>query len=184
MATLSRDEIFNPDLYLSQDQQDLLAAAFASNNPGPRTGNILYKTPTGFVQGNAPPSRAQVGLSQQYRPSPAIPQLQASTIPQQISPETTSPLDDLGLGGSPALDFGLDLNFDDFGGTKKEDQLATGESHADLGATEHDDDIHDKRKNPDGIKVEDDGGNKRREGDDKTAKKPGRKPLTSEPTSV
>ncbi|KIV83592.1 hypothetical protein, variant [Exophiala sideris] len=43
--------------------------------------------------------------------------------------------------------------------------------------------LHDKRKSVDGKDDDDEGGGKRREGEDKTAKKPGRKPLTSEPTS-
>ena len=48
-------------------------------------------------------------------------------------------------------------------------------------------DVHDKRGHPeDDDEDEEDGGGKRREGstDEKTSKKPGRKPLTSEPTSV
>lgn len=45
-------------------------------------------------------------------------------------------------------------------------------------------DRHEKRKSLDGTDVADNGGGKRRESEDKTAKKPGRKPLTSEPTSV
>lgn len=182
MATLSRDEIFNPDLYLSPDQQDLLVAALASNNQGARPGNNLYRTHTGYVQGNGAPSRTQVGLPHQFRSSPAVLQLQAPATQQQMPPDTTPPLDEVGLDGSPTLDFGLDMSFDD--GFDFEGSMATGESHAELGATEHDGDIHDKRKNPDEIKDEHDGGGKRREGDDKTVKKPGRKPLTSEPTSV
>ncbi|KAI1625395.1 fungal AP-1-like factor [Exophiala viscosa] len=43
--------------------------------------------------------------------------------------------------------------------------------------------LHDKRKSIDGKDDDDERGGKRREGEDKTAKKPGRKPLTSEPTS-
>jgi AP-1-like factor len=43
--------------------------------------------------------------------------------------------------------------------------------------------VHEKRSHPDDD-GEDEGGGKRREGEDKTSKKPGRKPLTSEPTSV
>jgi len=47
------------------------------------------------------------------------------------------------------------------------------------------DHLHDKRKSMGGQDDDDeDGGGKRREGEDKQAKKPGRKPLTSEPTSV
>lgn len=44
-------------------------------------------------------------------------------------------------------------------------------------------DLHEKRKSLEG-RDDEDGGGKRREGEDKTAKKPGRKPLTSEPTTV
>lgn len=43
---------------------------------------------------------------------------------------------------------------------------------------------HDKRTHPDDEENEVDGGGKRREGDERGSKKPGRKPLTSEPTSV
>lgn len=46
---------------------------------------------------------------------------------------------------------------------------------------------HEKRKNSDldaGSEEEIGGDHKRKEGDDKQAKKPGRKPLTSEPTTV
>jgi len=44
-------------------------------------------------------------------------------------------------------------------------------------------DSHDKRSHPDDGD-EDKGGGKRREGDEKSSKKPGRKPLSSEPTTV
>jgi len=49
---------------------------------------------------------------------------------------------------------------------------------------EGDHDLHDKRKSPDDDKEEQENGAKRREGEEKVAKKPGRKPLTSEPTNV
>jgi AP-1-like factor len=42
----------------------------------------------------------------------------------------------------------------------------------------------DKRSHPDDEEEGAEGGGKRREGDEKISKKPGRKPLTSEPTSV
>ena len=46
-------------------------------------------------------------------------------------------------------------------------------------------DSNEKRKSPDDDDADnDEGGGKRREGEDKQAKKPGRKPLTSEPTTV
>lgn len=87
---------------------------------------------------------------------------------------------------SPFLDYPLDgegdesYNFDDEGqmfGDLPDDDAA--DTVADV--YEH---LHDKRKSIDGADEDDMGGRKRREGEDKTAKKPGRKPLTSEPTTV
>jgi AP-1-like factor len=75
---------------------------------------------------------------------------------------------------SPFLDFDPDADFDesfDF----DENARMIGDIPGEL---------HDKRKSIDGKDDDDEGGGKRREGEDKTAKKPGRKPLTSEPTSV
>jgi len=74
---------------------------------------------------------------------------------------------------SPFLDFDPDADFDesfDF----DENARMIGDIPGEL---------HDKRKSLDGKDDDDEGGGKRREGEDKTAKKPGRKPLTSEPTS-
>jgi AP-1-like factor len=48
----------------------------------------------------------------------------------------------------------------------------------------HRSDMHDKRKSPEDEKEDNENGGKRREGEVKEAKKPGRKPLTSEPTNV
>ncbi|KAF4632865.1 hypothetical protein G7Y89_g5266 [Cudoniella acicularis] len=50
-------------------------------------------------------------------------------------------------------------------------------------SSDGDADTHDKRSHPDDEGDEEEGGGKRREGDEKASKKPGRKPLTSEPTS-
>jgi AP-1-like transcription factor len=78
---------------------------------------------------------------------------------------------------SPYLDFDPDGDFDDSFGYE------SGRMIGDLPELSSGD-LHDKRKSIDGDDNEDEGDRKRREGDDKTAKKPGRKPLTSEPTSV
>ena len=51
-------------------------------------------------------------------------------------------------------------------------------------SSDGDADTHDKRSHPNDDGDEDEGGGKRREADEKSSKKPGRKPLTSEPTSV
>ncbi|KAJ9640430.1 DNA-binding transcription factor yap1 [Coniosporium tulheliwenetii] len=49
---------------------------------------------------------------------------------------------------------------------------------------DNDGEAHEKRKSPDDENDDDENETKRREPDDKQAKKPGRKPLTSEPTTV
>ena len=49
---------------------------------------------------------------------------------------------------------------------------------------DEDGDLHDKRKIAEDGKDGDEKGSKRREGEDKSAKKPGRKPSTGEPTTV
>jgi AP-1-like transcription factor len=78
---------------------------------------------------------------------------------------------------SPYLDFDPDGDFDDSFGYENGRMIG---DLPDLPSG----DLHDKRKSIDDDDNEDEGDRKRREGEDKTAKKPGRKPLTSEPTSV
>ena len=84
---------------------------------------------------------------------------------------------DFGPDESPFLDFDIEGDGDDlynFG--------VNGQMIGDI--PEPAGDLHDKRKSIDGKDGEDEGGGKRREGEDKSGKKPGRKPLTSEPTTV
>lgn len=76
---------------------------------------------------------------------------------------------------SPFLDFDPEADFGDESYDFDDESRMIGDIPGDL---------HDKRKSVDGKDDDDEGGGKRREGEDKTAKKPGRKPLTSEPTSV
>lgn len=75
---------------------------------------------------------------------------------------------------SPYLDFDPDGEFDD--------SYAYGDSRM-IGDLP---DLHDKRKSIDGEEEDDEeeGDRKRHEGDERGPKKPGRKPLTSEPTTV
>ncbi|KAI9765445.1 MAG: DNA-binding transcription factor yap1 [Geoglossum simile] len=85
------------------------------------------------------------------------------------------------LDTSPYLDYELDLDADGNYDLDVDDQMigslpGAPTSDGEGGASE-------KRKLPEGENEDDEGGGKRREGEDKTAKKPGRKPLTSEPTS-
>lgn len=90
---------------------------------------------------------------------------------------------------SPYLDFDYDLDAGDNGYDIPHYTNMTGQMMASIprAASSSDGDttdIHDKRSHPDEEDDGDEGGGKRREGDDKGAKKPGRKPLTSEPTTV
>lgn len=86
-----------------------------------------------------------------------------------------SPLE--GLDDSPYVDF-LDGPDSTFNFDLPDEE---GEMIGDLPGA---DELHDKRKSPED-NADDSHDGKRREGEDKTtAKKPGRKPLTSEPTSV
>ncbi|RMZ91545.1 hypothetical protein DV736_g1202, partial [Chaetothyriales sp. CBS 134916] len=81
---------------------------------------------------------------------------------------------------SPYLDFDNDGEFDDTFDVGPQARMI-GDLPGEQLLTN--DELHDKRKSIDGKDDEDGGGGKRRGGEDKTGKKPGRKPLTSEPTS-
>ena len=77
------------------------------------------------------------------------------------------------------MDFDLDAE-----GDESFDFDVSGQMIGDISDSNGNGDIHEKRKSIDGKDDDDEGGGKRREGDNKSGKKPGRKPLTSEPTSV
>ena len=104
---------------------------------------------------------------------------------------TESPLDGSGslpLNGfeeSPFIDY--DYEFDPEAGFDYDfANDSQGQMIGKLPGTSSDGDAesNDKRSHPDDEDETVDGGGKRREGDEKVSKKPGRKPLTSEPTSV
>ena len=86
---------------------------------------------------------------------------------------------------SPYLDF--DGEFDDSYNFDLDGQMIgdlPGSSNGLSASPDEEHDLHDKRKSIDGSEDGDEGGGKRREGEEKAAKKPGRKPLMNEPTSV
>lgn len=82
---------------------------------------------------------------------------------------------------SPYLDFDPDGEIDDSNFNFDLDGRMIGDLPDEDDSGDH---LHDKRKSVGDRDEDEEGGGKRREGDDKTSKKPGRKPLTSEPTSV
>ncbi|KGO73951.1 Transcription factor PAP1 [Penicillium italicum] len=146
-------ERFQQGLYLSPNQQDLLLAALSSNNPS-------QKPQSGSPQiksSQSPDENSSNGLS--APPSGGFDNPHASNF-------------GFGDDESPFLDFTPDVDFD-FPGSA--DLIGDLPGSADY-------DIGEKRKSLDGksdIEGED-SGKKRRESE---AKKPGRKPLTSEPTT-
>ncbi|KAF2449160.1 PAP1-domain-containing protein [Karstenula rhodostoma CBS 690.94] len=172
MAGTSRNDFQSAgQFYLDPNQQDLLLAALASNTQNP---NDIFAT-------GLDPKQALSGLpnGQQFNfPVDNIDQTFFAS-PQQSTP--ASALNNIGgIEESPFGDYlDGDTNFD-FDNADNGD-LMIGELPGD--SPTRDGDASEKRKSP-GDDAEDvEGGGKRREGEDKQAKKPGRKPLTSEPTT-
>ncbi len=118
----------------------------------------------------------------------------AAPNPVSLSPSSfkNSPGSNVALAGgyqeSPFLDnyeyeFG-DSSFDfSFAGNEQGDMIGDMPSTSDKSDTP-DDDSHEKRSHPDEDDDDLENDAKRHEGSEKVPKKPGRKPLTSEPTSV
>ncbi|MCJ1282355.1 DNA-binding transcription factor yap1 [Xylographa opegraphella] len=173
---LHDESAFDANLYLSPKEQDLLLTALNSNKSGqannkrsdpPMSTNAVR--PSGLRSTSNPLQFQQAGRK-------SLDHSDVYASPVQNMPGSGA----IGVNESPFLDYELDDgNFDwDIGG-----DLMIGS----LPGTSFDDDeeadLHDKRKISDDDVEDIDGGGKRREGDDKSTKKPGRKPLTSEPTS-
>lgn len=166
MAGTTNDFQNGAPFYLDATQQDLLLAALASNN---QNSNDIFST---GVDNKPSMNNSQFPYS--------IDSLDPAyfTSPQQSTP--ANGFNNAGIEESPFIDYlegdtSFDLENPD--GDLMIGSLP-GEGHVDS---------HEKRKSPgddDDDEDEDEGGGKRREGEDKQAKKPGRKPLTSEPTTV
>ena len=165
---------FNPALSLDPDQEGLLRTALSSNA-------IKKTTPQRSIQNGSGTQRVQASPNQQSGSSMATVN-GLFTSPTQKTPSS----DELNsFQDSPWLDYENldDGNFDwDTNGDQLFGELPGGDFNEDN--TEQ----HDKRKASTDDGEEDEGSSKRREGDDKNGKKtpqkPGRKPLTGEPTTV
>ncbi|KAJ5505158.1 bZIP transcription factor bZIP-1 [Penicillium fimorum] len=149
------DQRYQQGLYLSPNQQDLLLAALSSNNPGrkPQGGSPPIKS------SQSPDENSSNGLS--GPPSGGFDNPHANNF-------------GFGDDESPFLDFTPEVDFDFPGSADLIGDLP--------GSVDYDYDIGEKRKSLDGKLDADveETGKKRRESE---AKKPGRKPLTSEPTT-
>lgn len=154
--------IYGANLSLTKDEQALLRTALSSNSP--RTSAMPSFAQRSTSGDNGTPNHKS-----------------ANTVINNSNIYRSPDQGDFGFEGdtSPLGDFDLeDGNFDwDNSGDLFGDLpgLPNGDN------TEH----HDKRKKSvDDIDDEEETSGKRRESDEKTARKPGRKPLTGEPTTV
>lgn len=166
MAGTSNDFQNGAPFYLDSTQQDLLLAALASNNQNP---NDIFAT--GLDSTKQAPGNSQF----QYPADSLDPTY--FTSPQQSTP--ANGYANGSVEESPFIDYIDGDGSFDFDGADNSDLM--------IGALPGDTpgDANEKRKSPDDDDDDgEEGGGKRREGDDKQAKKPGRKPLTSEPTTV
>jgi AP-1-like transcription factor len=159
---------FNP--YLSPTQQDLLIAALASSNSTGKSNSF----PSSGMQNN-----------NTNKPVEHL-NMQDISANYLASPEEPTPgsgqFGSISVDDSPFIDYlEADANFD-LEPIEGDDMI--GDLPGDASYNDLDGNIHEKRKSFGDAADDDEGGGKRREGEDKTAKKPGRKPLTSEPTTV
>lgn len=154
--------------YLDVNQQDLLLAALNSQANGRQNTPSQADGGGASFQGLQQPPQATMNGAAAADGNGVF-----------ISP-TEAEFDNFG-DYTPELDYlddGFDFENADLGGEMIGALPGAGDSNEDLTGT------HEKRKNPDG---KDDGGDAKRqetENGEKGAKKPGRKPLTSEPTTV
>lgn len=165
---------FTPPSYLSPDQQGLLLAALQTNN-GNRRG-----TPNGFQNGQFG-NGGNFAMNGHFDANGMVDPLMYASASGAMSMSNFDSIDGT-LNDSPFMDFldNNDANLD-FDVNDSNSQMI-GDLPDD--SIDDDADIHDKRKTPDDGKDDDDEDPKRHEPDEKVAKKPGRKPLTTEPTSV
>ena len=153
--------------YLDSNQQDLLTAALNSNNGQQNSGNM------GQQFGNDLSQFSFDGMD------PSL-FMNTNNLAMQDFNNFGAMNESPFLDNYADNDGNLDFDYND----------ADGQMIGNLPGDEQDDDddeedhLHDKRKSPGDDKEENENGGKRREGEVKEPKKPGRKPLTSEPTNV
>ncbi|KAI9682398.1 MAG: DNA-binding transcription factor yap1 [Caeruleum heppii] len=176
MAGSTDDLTPRANFYLSPGEQDLLLAALNSNQVSADNNAIKQ---TSQESQSISPSNGQAPRLSQQNSTPS----QQSGLPTEQRMSSLDSLDDTGPTESPYLDFDPELDFDanfDFDDSALEGQMIGGLPEGVLdGEVEHE--THDKRKSPGDEHDEEEGGGKRREGGG--GRKPGRKPLTSEPTT-
>jgi AP-1-like transcription factor len=156
--------------YLSPNQQDLLVAALASNQPSRLNGASGENTNLKLSKDAEDNEAARKQNEDKHGTNDTSPQM-------TVMPGQFGTADD-----SPYLSFDLDAEGDDQFDFDSNGPL-TGDLPGDLPQPDYSE-LHDKRKSVGDREDDDEGGGKRRESEGGTGKKPGRKPLTAEPTTV
>lgn len=183
-GTSSNYQQFGADPYLLPSQQDLLVAALSSQAPGSsvyenESRNDKLRGKEGSE--NQQPSSIQQGFSAETSSSAVVgqPDLLNSDALAALNADDPSFVDWLNTNDDLAYEA-----FDNGQAWADEQDGIQSELPA-ITNTEGELDLHDKRKNPSDLTENGEGnGNKRREGEEKVAKKPGRKPLISEASTV
>ncbi|KAI9759566.1 MAG: hypothetical protein M4579_002232 [Chaenotheca gracillima] len=179
MAAYPDNASYLPEHNLSPTQRELLLAALSSNKSN-NAGTAPHSQPFANTR---PQLNNRESSSESYdNDMPGRTDLSYDGSPALN--DASESFDNLPLDESPFIGYDFDLEFED--GFNGENDPANGLDGEMIGtlpgqSPDGEGDLHEKRKSIDGS--EEDGGGKRREGDDKVARKPGRKPLTSEPTS-
>lgn len=148
---------YQPSLYLSPDQEDALLTALSSNTPTEKSGRQDHLD---FGLDSKKPRQSLQNTQQDPYQSPHL-------------QDPGSGHFGFGADQSPFLDFDLDFDAED-----AQHLIGDLPSISPNGDAEP----REKRKSMDGKGEDDENGKKRRESEG--SKKPGRKPLTAEPTSV
>ncbi len=150
---------YAPDLSLNRDQEELLRTALSSNPRASPRGSSLDTTSKKATQNSS-----SMANGADVYPSP---------VQEMPGSATFESFDE-----SPFLD--QDLDDGTFDWDNSGDQLFGDLPGDDL----NDDGEHHEKRKASIDEDEDEGTSKRRESGEKNAKKPGRKPLTGEPTTV
>lgn len=150
--------LYQRSMFFTPDQQDLLFATLSSTDQ-------LIK-PQAETTFDGMPVKTQHSPPQHHQNGSSSHELFDSPSDAGAPNSNRMSLSD----ESPFMDFSLYPDFEAAGGDSMIGELPGSESR-------------EKRKSMDG-KEEEESGKKRKENEEKVAKKPGRKPLTSEPTSV
>ncbi|KAI9834067.1 MAG: hypothetical protein M1819_003352 [Sarea resinae] len=171
---------FNPEFYLNPDHSDLLAALSSDKTPGQANSvsPIVSAKPMNGRTRSDPQHTAQ-GFDFQSDKMNNQNQYQS---PHHQTPSSNG-MSAGSVDESPFIDYGLELDLDGNFEYDVNGEQMIGSLPGSLADVDGEGEGHDKRKSPEDDEDEEDGGGKRRERDDRLTKKPGRKPLTSEPTT-